>query len=207
MPRCQEGAGVDPLRNQDSTQCGRIGASAAPAVVWRVADGYGSASHATVNGYQCSRCASEDLSLCRAIHAGGTTTIRTRTTSDSVHTSPGGHFGTSVSEHETTGFAQTELAAACAPPRPPSFEQLVIGVAAFPVAAIGYLMLGFKWRGDLTDLLVVGFAGYLLVVGVTSGAREWTRAADYRSRLAAYERSCICLRCGARMLLPEGWDS
>lgn len=160
-----------------------------------------------MNGHRCPHCRSDDLVLARVIYEAGTARTHSRSEGSSTHTSGAGQFlGTSASEHLTESTTQTELAAQCTPPRPPNAHPFVM-LAAIPLGLWAlYAWIPMRWARDVIDVILVLSAGYLMVMAAIAAYRTLLRAADYSRRLEAYQRTCVCMRCGQHALLPEGWN-
>lgn len=161
-----------------------------------------------MNGYVCVRCGSDDLALHSAIWKQGYSEVRQQTESSGTYTTAHGNFGYTSATHETTGSTQTALAAECAPPASPGNGAglPLLGLVAAP-AALCYWILGFKWKWDSFDKLVL-WAG-VIAVGLNI-VWELMVFFVYAPRCARawilYQRKCVCLSCGTHSLLPEGWD-
>lgn len=178
------------------------------AVDHRESIGDAASSALTMNGYQCSRCSSSDLALARVVYEGGTTATRSYTESESTHTSGYGQYaGHTSSVYETQSFGQTGLAARCTPPRTPQPGPPLAIMLGTPIGLwVLYAWLHMRWKGDVVDLLLSGAAAYVFVANAVSVWRESAELTSYPSRLAAYNRTCLCLRCGNEMLLSDDWE-
>lgn len=161
-----------------------------------------------MNGFVCSRCQSPDLALARVIHDGGTVTTRALTESAGTHTSEfGGYAGHYSGSHETMGVGRTEMASRCAPPREPQPGVSAACVLGIPIFLwVLYATIPMRWKWDSLDLIFGGIAAYLMVVRAVMAYRESLQLAEYSEKLDRYERTCVCLRCGAAMILPPDWD-
>lgn len=146
------------------------------------------ARESTPRGLACSRCGSDDVRRLSIIHSGGLTHVATETVGIMA---TGRQIG--VGAAATAGSHTTDLALLAAPPPPESRRspaaRAVFG-CVFVIAAAESYFGGSAWYG--TTFLIVGLVSFVLA----RDARQFNTTWDYPQRLARWERSFMCLRCG-----------
>ena len=144
------------------------------------------AQGATITGFRCSQCGSEDIQKLSVVYETGTSIINTQTrgSSTGIGIARGGiGVGTAVNSSRTRGTQTSELAKRAAPPPAKmAFGWIVLGlVGGLLFAAFGAIPLA---------VFALGLCGFLFHLGNRYNGTELPPLRD------AWAKSWLCHRCG-----------
>ncbi len=159
-----------------------------------------------MRGYYCCRCESDNMVFHEVIWRNGTTHSTYETSSRSIHTSMYNEVSFGRTDHQTSGTAQTALAAECAPPVAPPTGMGIVALVGWAAGAAFIYWKFCDWRGDGFDKLVVGAGAVAALLAVVDVVTMEKAAERYAAQMEEYNRTCVCMQCGTHNVLPQGWD-
>jgi hypothetical protein len=154
--------------------------------------------------FRCPKCDSDDVRRLSVVHASGLSTTQSLSSAIGIGIDAGGDLGLAGGAISSSGIQQTALARAAAPPTPRMVSNrpaIAWGCIAGTMA--GMFASGILGSSDAAGLLGLAvFAAVSLLVGIRVYKGQYRAAKDhndrvYRPQRAIWDRSIMCMRCGA----------
>jgi len=155
----------------------------------------------------CPKCASEEWKLASVIHAGGKSTISTSTIGVGGGANAdifGGGVGIGAGVGSTNGSQQTDLSKLAAPPTMEMRPAKVFAILGSIILVVGFIFFSdVRGRPGFMDvLLLIAIPVTVVAVFRLISTPSISKAIEEKHKLALleYEKTKMCLRCGALYL-------
>jgi DNA-directed RNA polymerase subunit RPC12/RpoP len=153
--------------------------------------------------FRCPNCGSEDVRRLSVVHASGLSTTQASSSAVGLGVGGDGDLGLAGGVISSSGIQETALARAAAPPTPMTVSTTPAATWGCLAGLVAAAVIGSAIHTESADVLsFLGWAAVAALVGRAIYKTQYSTAKEhndrfYRPKKAIWDRSIMCMRCGA----------